>query len=100
MVFATFFWVNSRQKNQLLNYLMVNRFVKEQFESLKNSTFEVGSELSKYFDLLRDFSPSANFFPTDRNNPTDDKTTTDISYRYFLYVGVLFRPGGLGRILR
>jgi len=36
------------------------------------------------------------FSPTDRNNPTDDKTTTDISYRYFLSIGVLFRLGGFG----
>ena len=35
---------------------MVNRFVKEQFESLKNSAFVSGSEITKYFELLPDFS--------------------------------------------
>ncbi len=35
---------------------MVNQFVKEQFESLKNSAFVSGSEITKYFELLPDFS--------------------------------------------
>jgi hypothetical protein len=35
---------------------MINQAVKEQFEALKNSAFEVGSEISKYFELLPDFS--------------------------------------------
>ncbi|MCX6150692.1 MAG: hypothetical protein NTX22_09230 [Ignavibacteriales bacterium] len=35
---------------------MVNQMVKDQFESLKNSAFIVGSEISKYFDMLPDFS--------------------------------------------
>jgi hypothetical protein len=35
---------------------MINQAVKDQFEALKNSAFEVGSEISKYFEMLPDFS--------------------------------------------
>jgi len=35
---------------------MVNQIVKEQFEALRNSAFEVGSEINKYFDMLPDQS--------------------------------------------
>lgn len=35
---------------------MINQIVKDQFEALKNSAFEYGTEISKYFELLPDFS--------------------------------------------
>ncbi|MCU7495352.1 MAG: hypothetical protein HF314_16305 [Ignavibacteria bacterium] len=35
---------------------MINRIVKDQFEALKNSAFSKGSEISKYFEMLPDFS--------------------------------------------
>lgn len=34
----------------------INQIVQEQFEKLRNSTFEFGSELNKYFEMLPDFS--------------------------------------------
>jgi hypothetical protein len=33
---------------------MINRIVKEQFEKLKSSAFETGSEITKYFEMLPD----------------------------------------------
>jgi hypothetical protein len=36
---------------------LVDRIVKKQFEELKRSPFEPGSEITKYFDLLADQSP-------------------------------------------
>ncbi len=36
---------------------LVDRIVKKQFEELKNSAFEIGSEITKYFRLLPDHSP-------------------------------------------
>ena len=39
---------------------MINQAVKDQFEVLKNSAFEVGSEISKYFEMLPDFSALKN----------------------------------------
>ncbi len=36
---------------------LVDRIVKKQFENLKNSPFEPGSEITKYFELLYDDSP-------------------------------------------
>lgn len=35
---------------------MIHHAVKEQFEKLKNSSFENGSEIHKYFEMLPDFS--------------------------------------------
>ena len=35
---------------------MINRLVKEQFEQLRNSPFEKGSEITKYFEMLPDNS--------------------------------------------
>lgn len=35
---------------------LVNQIVKDQFEALKNSAFEYGSEISKYFEMLPDMS--------------------------------------------
>ncbi|HEX2869119.1 MAG TPA: hypothetical protein VHO03_18905 [Ignavibacteriales bacterium] len=35
---------------------MINRIVKEQFEALRNSAFSKGSEISRYFEMLPDFS--------------------------------------------
>ncbi len=53
--------INNKDKyaraNRITAYLnMINRMVKEQFESLKNSAFGKGSEINKYFDMLPDFS--------------------------------------------
>ncbi len=47
---------DSRAKRITAYLNMVNQIVKEQFEVLKNSTFENGSELNKYFEMLPDFS--------------------------------------------
>jgi len=35
---------------------MINQMVREQFEALKTSAFEIGSELHKYFEMLPDIS--------------------------------------------
>jgi len=35
----------------------VDQIVKEKFESVKNSCFEIGSEITKYFEMLADTSP-------------------------------------------
>jgi hypothetical protein len=35
---------------------MVKQLVEEQFEELRNSPFEIGSEITKYFDMLPDSS--------------------------------------------
>ncbi len=35
---------------------MIKEIVDEKFENLKNSTFKIGSELNKYFEMLPDFS--------------------------------------------
>ena len=44
---------------RITEYLnLVDRIVKKQFEELKNSVFEIGSEITKYFELLPDHSPA------------------------------------------
>jgi hypothetical protein len=48
--------VDSRAKRITAYLNMVNQFVKEDFEKLKNSTFEPGSEITKYFEMLPDDS--------------------------------------------
>ncbi len=45
----------ARRITEYLN--LVDRIVQKQFETLKNSAFEVGSEITKYFRLLPDNSP-------------------------------------------
>ena len=47
---------DSRAKRITAYLNMVRLIVKEQFEKLKNSAFEPGSEISKYFEMLPDFS--------------------------------------------
>jgi hypothetical protein len=47
---------DSRAKRITAYLNMINQAVKDQLEALKNSAFEVGSELSKYFEMLPDFS--------------------------------------------
>jgi hypothetical protein len=42
----------ARRTTSYLN--MIKRIVKEQFEKLKNSAFETGSEITKYFEMLPD----------------------------------------------
>ncbi len=43
--------------NRITAYLnLVDRIVKKQFEELKNSAFEIGSEITKYFKLLPEAS--------------------------------------------
>jgi len=43
--------------NRLTLYLnLMNEMVKNKFQELKNASFEKGSELTKYFELLPDFS--------------------------------------------
>lgn len=44
--------------HRITEYLnLLDRIVKEQFEKLKESAFEIGTEITKYFDLLADSSP-------------------------------------------
>ena len=45
----------ARRITEYLN--LVDRIVKKQFEALKTSTFEAGTEITKYFELLADDSP-------------------------------------------
>ena len=40
----------------LLRLDMINEIVKEQFADLKNSPFTAGSEITKYFEMLPDYS--------------------------------------------
>jgi len=43
--------------NRLTLYLnLMNRMVKSKFQELKNASFEKGSELTKYFEMLPDFN--------------------------------------------
>ena len=43
---------------RITEYLnLVDRIVKRQFEELKTSAFEIGSEITKYFELIPDHSP-------------------------------------------
>jgi len=43
---------DSRAKRTTAYLNMINYIVKEQFEKLKNSAFEEGSEITKYFEML------------------------------------------------
>ncbi|GKT10043.1 hypothetical protein [Desulforhabdus sp. TSK] len=44
--------------NRITAYLnLLDRIVKDQFEKLKASAFEIGSEITRYFELLADSSP-------------------------------------------
>ena len=45
---------DSRARRTTAYLNMINRIVKEQFEKLKNSAFETGSEITKYFEMLPD----------------------------------------------
>ncbi len=45
----------ARRITEYLN--LVDRIVKQKFDVVKNSCFEVGSEITKYFELLPDHSP-------------------------------------------
>ena len=47
---------DSRAKRITAYLNMVNQFVKEDFEKLKSSPFEPGSEINKYFEMLPDDS--------------------------------------------
>jgi len=47
---------DSRAKRITAYLNMVNKLVNEQFENLKKQTFEVGSDLCRYFELLPDSS--------------------------------------------
>lgn len=48
---------NDSRAKRITAYLnMINLFVKNQFEALKNSTFEAGSEIIKYLEMLPDYS--------------------------------------------
>lgn len=48
--------IDSRAKRITAYLDMVDDIVKEQFENLKRSPFTIGDELSKYFEMLPDFS--------------------------------------------
>lgn len=47
---------DSRAKRTTAYLNMVNQFVKDDFDKLKNSAFEPGSEITKYFEMLPDDS--------------------------------------------
>lgn len=49
---------DSRAKRITAYLNLVNKIAKDEFTVLKNSPFEPGSEITKYFELLRDFSAS------------------------------------------
>lgn len=47
-----------RRARRVTEYLnLLDKLVKKQFEQLKNSAFELGSEIHKYFEMLPDASP-------------------------------------------
>jgi hypothetical protein len=48
--------IDSRAKRITAYLNLMNNLVKEQFQKLKHSAFESGSELSKYFEMLPDLS--------------------------------------------
>jgi len=48
--------IDSRAKRITAYLNMMNNLVKEQFQKLKHSAFESGSEISKYFEMLPDLS--------------------------------------------
>ena len=48
--------LDSRAKRITAYLNMMNNLVKEQFQKLKHSAFESGSEISKYFEMLPDLS--------------------------------------------
>ena len=48
--------IDYRAKRITLYLNLMNRMVKHRFQDLKNSTFEKGTELTKYFEMLPDFS--------------------------------------------
>jgi hypothetical protein len=46
-----------RRANRIKNYLnLMNEMVKDKFQELKETSFEKGSELTKYFEMLPDFT--------------------------------------------
>ena len=47
---------DSRARRTTAYLNMINQIVKEQFEKLKNSPFETGGEINKYFEMLPDDS--------------------------------------------
>ena len=48
---------NDGRANRITLYLnMINEMVKKKFQGLKNASFEKGSELTKYFEMLPDFN--------------------------------------------
>ncbi len=52
----------ARRITEYLN--LVDRMVKKQFEELKTSAFEIGTEITKYFRLLPDESPLKKIYKT------------------------------------
>lgn len=52
---------------------LVDQIVKEKFEAVKNSCFEFGSEITKYFELLSDHSPLKSTYKTMLASTNTDK---------------------------
>ncbi|MCL6096992.1 MAG: hypothetical protein M1391_00265 [Bacteroidetes bacterium] len=48
---------DSRARRTTAYLNMINQIVKERFEKLKNSPFETGGEINKYFEMLPESSP-------------------------------------------
>ncbi|MDY0038805.1 MAG: hypothetical protein RBS57_00720 [Desulforhabdus sp.] len=60
--------------NRITAYLnLLDQIVREQFDKLKNSAFEIGSEITKYFELLSDSSPLKQLYSAmlATNNPAE-----------------------------
>ncbi len=63
---------------------LLDQLVKEQFEKLKTSAFEIGSEITKYFELLADNSPLKQLYKAmlDMTSPEDQaKVQEDLRQR-------------------
>ncbi len=65
---------------RITDYLnLVNSIVKSQMENLRNSAFEAGSEIVKYFDMLPDENPLRQFYTTMMrcSDPSEKKRMAD-----------------------
>ena len=66
----------------------VDQIVKEKFESVKNSCFEIGSEITKYFEMLAETSPLKALYQPDpavwRRRQGAQHSQTYLSARYVL----------------
>ncbi|HSV43819.1 MAG TPA: hypothetical protein VLJ10_04615, partial [Candidatus Bathyarchaeia archaeon] len=64
---------DSRAKRVTAYLDFLDRQVKKQFEQLKNSAFDLGSEIHKYFEMLPDSSPLQKLYRTMMKTPEGDE---------------------------